>query len=206
MDERDEEMMIEKIAQTLRDEPIRKPGPSFDAKVMAAIKWGDLEKPSRARAAARWFTQSRTISLSPFTGLLAAASILVVAYFGANTAVRSMISNAQPSQQVATIGNPDGTTMVSSNGTQMVQFVLVAPDAKSVSLVGDFNDWDAAATPLMSVSGNLWSVKVPLTPGRYNYIFMVDGTKLVPDPTAPKAPANGFGQPSSVVTVGSASE
>ena len=30
---------------------------------------------------------------------------------------------------------------------QRVQFVLVAPDAKKVAVVGDFNGWDASITP-----------------------------------------------------------
>jgi 1,4-alpha-glucan branching enzyme len=97
-------------------------------------------------------------------------------------------------------------SQLAAPATQMVQFVFVAPDANSVSLVGDFNDWNAKATPLRSLSGNLWSVEVPLAPGRYNYIFMVDGTRMVADPAAPRAPADEFGQTTSVVTVGSSSE
>ena len=197
MEERDEEM-IESIAQTLRDEPMRGPGPSFDARVMAAIKWG--EKPSRARAMAKWFVRPRGISLSPLTGLAAAAVFAGVAYLGAGAAVRAaMQGNAIAPSAALTAAN-------AALATQMVQFVLVAPDAKSVSLVGDFNDWNAKATPLSSASGNLWTVQLPLTPGRYNYIFMVDGARMVPDPSAPRAPVDEFGQATSVVTVGSSSE
>jgi 1,4-alpha-glucan branching enzyme len=85
-----------------------------------------------------------------------------------------------------------------------VQFVLVAPSARSVAVVGDFNGWSSTANPLSSASGNVWTVQLPLNPGRYNYVFVVDGTTLVPDPAAPPAPLDEFGQPSSVITVGSA--
>lgn len=88
-------------------------------------------------------------------------------------------------------------------GTPAVQFVLVAPGAHSVALVGDFNDWDLAATQLVPApAGGLWTVTVPLPPGRYRYAFIVDGARWVPDPSAPAAADDGFGTPSSVVTVG----
>ncbi len=197
MEGRDEEM-IDHIAQVLRDEPMRKPAPSFDARVMAAIRWSTPQQPTGVRAIANWVVRPRRISLSPIGGLLAAASLAGIAYLGAASVTRTMIN-----QVVATQGAPVASA---TDGKQMVQFVLVAPDAKSVSLVGDFNDWNEKANPLSSESGNMWSVQIPLTPGRYNYIFMVDGTKLVPDPSAPRAPADAFGQPNSVVTVGSSSD
>jgi predicted carbohydrate-binding protein with CBM48 len=84
-----------------------------------------------------------------------------------------------------------------------LQFVLVAPQAATVSLVGDFNDWDAARTPmrLLRSDGAVWSAVVPLPPGRYHYAFLVNGTRWLPDPAAPRASDDGFGTPSSVVTV-----
>jgi 1,4-alpha-glucan branching enzyme len=81
--------------------------------------------------------------------------------------------------------------------------VLEAPRASRVALVGDFNAWDAAATPLarMSSSG-IWTVTIPLTPGRHTYAFMVDDTAWTLDPRAPTAQDPDFGTPSSVVLVG----
>jgi predicted carbohydrate-binding protein with CBM48 len=82
------------------------------------------------------------------------------------------------------------------------QFVLDAPRAARVALVGDFNAWDAAATPLARVSSSgIWTVTVPLAPGRHTYAFMVD-TVLTLDPRAPAARDADFGTPSSVVLVG----
>jgi 1,4-alpha-glucan branching enzyme len=80
--------------------------------------------------------------------------------------------------------------------------VLVAPEAASVVVVGDFNDWLAGATPLEAVNGGLWAVTVPLTPGRYRYAFLVDGSTWVPDPGAPRALNDDFGRPNSVLTLG----
>ncbi|MFN2566348.1 MAG: isoamylase early set domain-containing protein [Gemmatimonadaceae bacterium] len=83
-----------------------------------------------------------------------------------------------------------------------VRFALVAPGASRVSLVGDFNQWDASATPMRQLGdGRLWLVEVPLPPGRHVYAFVVDGD-VTPDPAAPRAGEEDFGVPSSVVLVG----
>lgn len=81
------------------------------------------------------------------------------------------------------------------------QFVLVAPQAASVSLVGDFNDWDPARSPMQTAHG-VWATVVPLAPGRYRYAFLVNGSEWRADPGAPAAKDDEFGTPSSVVTVG----
>jgi 1,4-alpha-glucan branching enzyme len=87
-------------------------------------------------------------------------------------------------------------------GEHPVQFVLVAPEAARVTLAGDFNDWDRDATPLRRSGANgVWSVVVPLQSGRYRYVFIVDGTRWIPDAAAARGPEDDFG-PSSVVLVG----
>jgi len=82
------------------------------------------------------------------------------------------------------------------------QFVLVAPQAASVALVGDFNDWDPARSPMRAAHSGLWATIVPLAPGRYHYAFLVNGVEWRRDPGAPLALDDDFGSPSSVVTVG----
>lgn len=82
------------------------------------------------------------------------------------------------------------------------QFVLVTPRAASVALVGDFNDWDAARTPMRAARGGVWAAAIPLAPGRYRYAFLVNGAEWRADPGAPAAMDDEFGTPSSVVTVG----
>ena len=86
-------------------------------------------------------------------------------------------------------------------GTDLFQFVLVAPQAASVSLVGDFNDWDPARAPMQTAQG-VWATAVRLAPGRYRYAFLVNGVEWRADPAAPVAKDDEFGTPSSVVTVG----
>jgi len=81
------------------------------------------------------------------------------------------------------------------------QFVLVAPQASTVALVGDFNDWDPARSPMQTAQG-VWATTVPLAPGRYRYAFLVNGVEWRADPGAPRVRDDEFGTPSSVITVG----
>jgi hypothetical protein len=84
----------------------------------------------------------------------------------------------------------------------VVRFQIEAPGAAGVTLVGDFNDWDPAATPMRrSASDGAWSVSLPVTRGRHVYGFVVDGHRWMSDPTAPRAPEDGFGTPGSVIVV-----
>jgi hypothetical protein len=89
----------------------------------------------------------------------------------------------------------------SEAGPRPVEFALRAPAVSAVAVVGDFNDWDSRATPLHNGSDGLWTVTVPLRPGRYRYTFIVDGTRWRRDPSAPPALEDDFGAPTSVITV-----
>jgi hypothetical protein len=85
--------------------------------------------------------------------------------------------------------------------TRQVQIRLAAP-ASSVVVVGDFNDWDPAATPLRPTKeGGVWSVELRLKPGRYNYTFLIDGRRWEGDPSEPRVTTSDFGAPVSVLTV-----
>jgi len=73
-------------------------------------------------------------------------------------------------------------------------FRLKAPGATRVSVAGTFNGWDPQADPLRGPDRNgVWSLVLPLRPGRYRYLFVVDGVRWVTDPNAPASEADGFG-------------
>jgi 1,4-alpha-glucan branching enzyme len=51
-----------------------------------------------------------------------------------------------------------------------------APDAKKVFLVGEFNDWDTAATQMTRLKSGEFKVTLNLAPGHeYEYRFLIDG-------------------------------
>ena len=84
----------------------------------------------------------------------------------------------------------------------ITQFVLDAPNAASVALVGDFNEWDARSTPLArDPQTGLWTIAVPITPGRHVYAFLVNGKQWTLDPRAPREVDADFGRPGSVLLV-----
>ncbi|HET7632369.1 MAG TPA: isoamylase early set domain-containing protein [Gemmatimonadaceae bacterium] len=93
-----------------------------------------------------------------------------------------------------------------SNPAQPVQFVLVAPEASTVQVVGDFNGWNArhAAFAAENRGGGVWTVTAPIPPGHHRYAFLVDDSLWVPDPTAPRVADEDFGHPNSALVVESA--
>jgi 1,4-alpha-glucan branching enzyme len=99
------------------------------------------------------------------------------------------------------VGRHTGRDSLASSDVRSVEFVLRTTADSTVAVVGDFNDWNPKATPLRPTADGLWSVVVPLRPGRYRYTFIVDGTRWSRDPSAPRSLEDDFGTPTSVLTV-----
>jgi AMP-activated protein kinase-like protein len=98
-------------------------------------------------------------------------------------------------------GRPRPEPNVAAPATVTVRFVLFAPQAQQVALAGTFNQWDPAATPLVSSgAAGVWTATLTLPPGEHQYAFVVDGARWVPDPAAP-AVDDGFGRRNSVLTL-----
>ena len=64
-----------------------------------------------------------------------------------------------------------------------INFVCHATQARSVSLVGDFNQWNPAAHPMTQMPDRSWLLQVELKHGHHRYAFSVDGV-LTLDPRA----------------------
>jgi 1,4-alpha-glucan branching enzyme len=64
-----------------------------------------------------------------------------------------------------------------------INFICMAPNASTVHLIGDFNDWDPAALPLKKQSDGAWLIQIPLNHGHHHYQFLVDGKPML-DPRA----------------------
>jgi hypothetical protein len=126
-----------------------------------------------------------------FPFLLLAAGLMGALLVGA---VLQRRPGARAPDTVPAIASPE-------TSTQSVQFVIVASDANTVSLVGDFNDWDPGASPLQRAEGGVWSVVLPLRTGQFTYSFLVNGREWRADPEAPRAAGEDFDRPSSIVLV-----
>lgn len=81
-----------------------------------------------------------------------------------------------------------------------ITFSIVLPDAQSVALSGDFNDWNTGSHPMRKNAKGLWSKVVHLAPGRYEYKFMVDG-KWLTDPKNSQVAKNPFGTVNNILVV-----
>jgi 1,4-alpha-glucan branching enzyme len=63
-----------------------------------------------------------------------------------------------------------------------VLFALHAPGKRFVSVVGDFNRWDAAADLMNASPGGTWWLKRVIERGVHQYQYCVDGEKFLADP------------------------
>jgi predicted carbohydrate-binding protein with CBM48 len=152
---------------------------------------------SAVRGASWW--RSR-VPLAAAAGFALAAGVAGYAVRGSGSAAQMVATASAPGESLTLVSADRGPR--TADLAVPTQFVLDAPHAARVALVGDFNAWDPAATPLARVSSSgIWTVTLPLAPGRHTYVFMVD-TVLTLDPRAPAARDAEFGTPSSVVLVG----
>jgi len=187
-------------------------------RVMARVRSTPMEVADRGagRDVLRWLTQRRAVSVSPLQ-LLAAGLVLVMGLGAfvewrerqARSSQAALVAERAPGQEssVAPAAMPAAMPgSVAGGVARPVQFVFHAERASSVTVAGDFNDWDPTSTPLRRIGADgVWSVVVPLTPGRHLYSFVVDGRRWVPDAEAPRAPETEFGTERSIVLVESGS-
>ena len=146
--------------------------------------------------------RGRSMRIWSAVGLAAAAAI-------AGFVVRGQFANGPV--QTAAVGpamtETETLRTVVSSASEMrpilQQFVFENASAHRVSVVGDFNKWNAAAGPMARSAGDAtWSVIIPVVPGRHIYGFMVDDSVFTLDPRAAKVTDADLGTEGSVVIVG----
>ena len=95
---------------------------------------------------------------------------------------------------------PAGPAVAEQTG---VTFVVHAPAAEQVELVGSFNAWQTGQIQLAGPDATgRWTVTVPLPEGRHEYLFLVDGEQWITDPAASFFRPDGFGNRNAVIDVG----
>jgi len=81
-----------------------------------------------------------------------------------------------------------------------VVFNLNIPEAHAVAVVGTFNGWKPKGYEMQfNPEKKIWSLTVRLPEGRYEYAFLVDGQRVLPDPEASLYQDDGFGNENSVM-------
>lgn len=152
---------------------------AFDTRVMEAIR----KERRHAIGHRPIHTSGIAAALVAFTALAAAVVFMMI---GGSHGV----TNESPMRSAA-----------AAAVSRTVVFTLVASGASRVAVAGSFNGWNTAATPLRRVGKDTWAAEIPLGAGRYVYQFVIDGTRWVPDPRAPRDADDDFGAANSVLTV-----
>ena len=133
-----------------------------------------------------WLARPRTLSVSPLTGALAAAALAALIVI--------------PWTREAPPAGPTPPAETAGITRIYVEFLLRAPEATSVSVAGNFNDWAPAFLEDLDGDG-VWSGRVAVEPGLYEYMFILDGSNWVTDPNAERYVDDGFGNRNAVLTV-----
>jgi 1,4-alpha-glucan branching enzyme len=79
-------------------------------------------------------------------------------------------------------------------------FFCHAPEAKQVLIVGDFNNWNPNATPMIRQPDGQWMASLELRHGYHQYAFLVDGKRVL-DPNAAGRTRDSQNQPVSLVAI-----
>ncbi len=205
-DDVEQDEAMERLARRLRTLPAV--DPEAKARVLVAVAAERERDADRQRMRRR----SRTAAAWVVAGALAATLLFAVVLVGRDRSElaseltpagsleerRSIVSTA-PGLGTATLA-ADAAGLRS--GVRTVQFVFRSPDARRVSVVGDFTGWNAGMLIMSRDSGSgLWSASMDLPPGRHVYAFLMDDSVWVRDPRAPAAPDADFGRPGSILQV-----
>jgi chromosome partitioning protein len=105
----------------------------------------------------------------------------------------------QPSGQAGPVGTPAAELAVPPQREAL--FNILAPNAKDIYLVGDFNHWKINDDSRLSrLEDGRWEKRVGLSSGRYKYKFIVDGEWML-DAQNSEREQNSFGTFDSVIKI-----
>jgi hypothetical protein len=191
---------IDEIADELK-RPVRFDS-SFESRVMSAL---DASSPllRQGRTSTPWLLRPRTFYVSPLAGLAVAAGIVAV--------IAMSVLRTIPNSELAAVSSKADTSFVLPTASVFVPvsaapalyaapFTYIDRNARSVAVVGSFNDWDPTKGVLSQSSDSVWSGNIMLAPGRYEYQLVVDG-KWIADPSAQQRSESEFGTANSVLMV-----
>ena len=102
--------------------------------------------------------------------------------------------SSKPNPSALPLGNSQNRVL------HLVDFFCRAPQAKRVSLIGDFNGWQPESHPMTRMPDGGWVIRMELPHGHHQYQFLVDGVPTL-DPNAMGKVHNGSNETDSLIAI-----
>lgn len=193
-------LMMERVLAEVPRLPVHHPPPDFIARLMARLP--QAPTPSRFATLGAWLRVPRSLEWN-MAGALATACLVVLVGSLTRQGIPTAPVPSVPSVRMATMAQSASVSdMTQQQSPVLVRFVFLNPGARSVALAGDFNGWSPIQTPLQRTGAGAWTATVTVKPGRYHYMFVVDGRQWLTDPSATEVTDDGFGAENAVLEVG----
>lgn len=178
---REEHLKLKQVVTTLNSFSPKTAPEGFTQNIMAKISQEEIQIQSS------WMDRlKKRISIPRFSfRLVGAAAAAALVMFFAFTFI---------------FNTPDTPSICSAE----VQFSLRIGDSKAhtVAIAGDFNGWSPQANLLEDLDGDgIWTATLDLKPGRYEYMFVLDEEKWLPDPNALRYVKDGFGNKNAILEI-----
>ena len=82
-----------------------------------------------------------------------------------------------------------------------ITFRVRVPNAKTVYVMGSFNQWGDVPEQLRNTGNGLFTLTLKLKPGIYQYVYKVNDNEILSDPHARLYTQDGFGQRNAILIV-----
>lgn len=186
-----EDKELLRIACGIKEMPDLDPPAGLLPSIMLAVR--EKKRPWWYRAY-RWARAPRSITFTPLQAAPFAAMALAV-FVLASVHVFSRSTDSSPG------------SLAQFQDRVPVVLSLKVPEARSVAVIGSFNNWHPQKCEMTESNGDSsWTVTLWLSSGRYEYAFLIDGGKIIPDPHAGLYQDDGFGNMNTVLVVGNRDE
>lgn len=172
------------IAGMVANIPDREPPDILIQAVMGRIRPKRMSLFARLRHILRKPLEVTSLKLAPF-GAAVAAILLAISLFPDGVPWKPAADPPAVARRAARVN---------------VLFTLSIPAASKVAVIGSFNEWKPDGFQMQrDATQGVWTFALPLEKGRYEYAFLVDGTRMIPDPNALMHEDDGFGGRNSIL-------
>lgn len=177
--------LLRRYSKQVREMPYLAPPDSLLPSIMGVVRGKRFPLWYRS---IRWARSPKSLTFTPLQVASLASVLVLLSFASAYYLLRSE-------------HRFDAGTAV--QGSVPITFTLNMPEARSVSVVGTFNAWQEKGYEMTrDTAKGTWTLILRLPDGRYEYAFVLDGQKIVPDPEAEFLADDGFGNQNAVLIVG----